>query len=198
MPLIYVINHLTLDGVMQAPGRKEEDPRDGFDQGGWSVPGVDQALMDVTAARVAQAGGLRLLLGRRSYEGMLGYWNTQDSPFRNGLNDAQKYVVSRSTREPLPWPNSTLVADDVVGAVTSLKRSPGPDLCIMGSGELIRTLMAHGLIDDLTLFIHPIVLGAGRRMFQRGSASASLRLESCRTNTRGVLMARYRYEGDAR
>jgi dihydrofolate reductase len=93
MSNIYVINHITLDGVMQSPGRPEEDTRDGFAEGGWSTPGVDDVLMTTTNSRVAQAGGLRLLLGRRSYEGMLAYWKTQDSPFKDGLNSAAKYIV---------------------------------------------------------------------------------------------------------
>jgi dihydrofolate reductase len=100
MSRVVVINHLTLDGVMQAPGRPEEDTRDGFAQGGWSAPNVDDQLLAATHARVAESGGLRLLLGRRSYEDMLGYWNTQDGPFKDALNNAPKYVASRTLREP--------------------------------------------------------------------------------------------------
>jgi dihydrofolate reductase len=98
---------------MQAPGRPDEDTRDGFAQGGWSAPNVDDQLLAATHARVAESGGLRLLLGRRSYEDMLGYWNTQDDPFKDALNNAPKYVASRTLREPLPWPNSTLLDGDV-------------------------------------------------------------------------------------
>lgn len=192
MPEIYVINHVTLDGVMQGPGRKEEDRRGGFESGGWSAAGVDEVLMEATMSRVSMAGGLRLLLGRRSYEDMLAYWNTQDSPFKDGLNGAPKYVASTTLREPLPWPNSTLLSGDVVETVTALKHEPGADLCIMGSGQLIQALMAAGLIDELLLFIHPIVLGDGRRLFPRGGPPASFRLTSCRANTKGVIMATYR------
>lgn len=192
MPRIYVLNHVTLDGVVQGPGRKEEDTRDGFDLGGWATERVDDVLMGATFSRVSAAGGLRLLLGRRSYEGMLGYWNTQDSPFKAGLNDAQKFIVSNTLHDPLPWPNSTLLAGNAVESVTALKRAPGGDLCIMGSGQLVQALLHAQLIDELLLFIHPIVLGRGRHMFADGSVPASLELSECRANTKGVIIANYR------
>jgi dihydrofolate reductase len=133
MGRVVVINHLTLDGVMQAPGRPDEDTRGGFTHGGWSVPNVDNVMMDVVlGTRTTASGGL--LLGRRSYEDMLGYWNTQDSPFKDMLNNAPKYVASRTLREPLPWPNSTLLQGDVAAAV-ALKRRSEVDLTVMGSGE---------------------------------------------------------------
>ncbi len=176
MSRIVVLNHVTLDGVMQGPGRPEEDTRDGFTQGGWSAEHVNDELLAATYARVEQGGGLQLLLGRRSYEGMLGYWNTQDSPFKDGLNNAPKYVASRTLTEPLPWPNSTLLQGDIPGAVSELKRDLTVDLTVMGSGELIKTLMRRGLIDEYLLFIHPLVLGTGRRLFGDGSPQASLRL----------------------
>jgi dihydrofolate reductase len=191
MSRIVVINHVTLDGVMQGPGRPEEDTRDNFAHGGWSVANVNEQLLAATNARVAEAGGLRLLLGRRSYEDMLGYWNTQDSPFKDGLNNAPKYVASKKLREPLPWPNSTLLSGDVANAVTELKHELSGDLTVMGSGELIQTLMRHDLIDEYMLFIHPIVLGAGRRLFGDGSPTASLSLIESTTTTTGVLIARY-------
>jgi dihydrofolate reductase len=191
MSRVVVINHLTLDGVMQAPGRPEEDTRDGFAHGGWSAPNVDDQLVAATYARVAEGGGLQLLLGRRSYEDMLGYWNTQDSPFKDSLNNAPKYVASRRLREPLPWPNSTLLRGEVADAVAQLKRDLTGDLHVMGSGELIQTLMRHDLIDEYLLFIHPIVLGSGRRMFSDGSPPTSLHLIHSTTTTKGVLIATY-------
>jgi dihydrofolate reductase len=191
MSRVVVINHLTLDGVMQAPGRPDEDTRDGFAHGGWSAPNVDDQLLAATYARVAESAGLRLLLGRRSYEAMLGYWNTQDSPFKDGLNNAPKYVASGTLRDPLPWPNSTLLDGDVPEAVAQLKRELTGDLHVMGSGELIQTLMRHDLIDEYLLFIHPLVLGSGRRMFADGSPPASLRLIDTTTTTRGVIIATY-------
>jgi dihydrofolate reductase len=190
MGRVIVINHLTLDGVMQAPGRPDEDTRGGFTHGGWSVPNVDDVMMDVVlGTRTPASGGL--LLGRHSYEDMLGYWNTQDSPFKDMLNNAPKYVASRTLREPLPWPNSTLLQGDVAAAVAQLKRRSEADLTVMGSGELIQTLMRHNLIDEYLLLIHPLVLGTGRRLFTDGGPSASLRLVEGQTSTTGVLIATY-------
>jgi dihydrofolate reductase len=189
MSKVVVINHVTLDGVMQGPGRPEEDPRDGFAHGGWSAASVDETMLRAVGARLGQ--GNRLLLGRRSYEGMLGYWNTQDSPFADALNQAEKHVASRTLSAPLPWPNSTLLEGDVADAVARLKRAPGADLHVMGSGELIQTLVAHDLVDEYLLMIHPLVLGAGRRLFAGGGAVARLRLVSCTATTTGVLLATY-------
>ena len=169
MSRVVVINHLTLDGVMQAPGRPEEDTRGDFAQGGWAGARVDDVVNAAMGARMPQSRGL--LLGRRSYEDMLGYWNTQDSPFKAALNNAPKYVASRTLSEPLPWPNSTLLSGDVAEAVAQLREEPGKDLTVMGSGELIQTLMRGGLIDEYLLFVHPIVLGAGRRLFADGGAA---------------------------
>jgi dihydrofolate reductase len=191
MSRIVVINHVTLDGVMQAPGRADEDTRGGFVHGGWAVANGDEVMSAVLGARMgAVAGGM--LLGRRSYEDMLGYWNTQDSPFKDRLNNANKYVVSRTLREPLPWPNSTLLQGDVPDAVAQLKQEKSDkDLYVMGSGELIQTLMRHDLIDEYLLFIHPLVLGTGRRFFADGGPAASLRLVDSTVTTTGVLIATY-------
>jgi dihydrofolate reductase len=189
MSRVIVINHLTLDGVMQAPGRPDEDTREGFEHGGWAQAGNDDVIGAALGARMAESGGL--LLGRRSYEDMLSYWNTQDSPFKHALNAAPKYVASRTFRESLPWPNSTLLAGDAVGAVVELKREPGKDLQIMGSGELIRSLMPRGLIDEYLLMIHPLVLGSGRRLFSDGIPTSTLRLIEAKPTTTGVLIATY-------
>jgi dihydrofolate reductase len=191
MSKVVVINHVTLDGVMQGPARADEDTRGGFMHGGWSAANVDEVMMAAVRARGAASSGLRLLLGRRSYEDMLGYWNTQDSPFKDALNTAPKYVVSRTLREPMPWPNSTLLHDDVVLAVARLKQQPGNDLMMMGSGELIGTLMRHGLIDEYLLLIPPLVLGTGRRLFADGGPPASLRLVDSASTTKGIVIATY-------
>jgi dihydrofolate reductase len=189
MTRVVVINHLTLDGVMQAPGRRDEDTRGGFAHGGWAGPNVDGVVNAAMGARMPRSRGL--VLGRRSYEDMLGYWNTQDSPFKDALNSAPKFVASRTLREPLPWPNSTLLSGDVAEAVTRLKEPPGKDLNVMGSGELLQTLMRHGLIDEYLLLIHPLVLGTGRRLFADGGPPASLRLVDSTVSTTGVLIATY-------
>ena len=191
MSKIVVINHVTLDGVMQSPGRPDEDTRDGFTHGGCSTLNVDDQVLAATYARVEEGGGLQLLLGRRSYEGMLGYWNTQDSPFKDGLNNAAKYVASRTLQEPLPWPNSTLLHGDIGAAVTELKRELTKDLTVMGSGKLIQTLRHENLIDEYLLFIHPLVVGTGRRLFADRGRPASLGLIESTTTSTGVVIARY-------
>jgi dihydrofolate reductase len=144
---LVVINHLTLDGVMQSPGRPDEDTRGGFEMGGWAGPNIDEV---VNAA-----------------------------------------VASRTLREPLRWPNSTLLGADVAGAVAQLKEEPGGDLNVMGSGELIQTLMRDDLMDEYLLLIHPLVLGTGRRLFEHGGPPASLRLVDSTASTTGVLIATY-------
>jgi dihydrofolate reductase len=189
MSRVVVINHVTVDGVMQAPGRPEEDTRDGFRHGGWASPNVDAVVMTALGARMGE--GMRLLLGRRSYEGILGYWNTQDSPFTPALNNAGKYVASRTLSEPLRWPNSALLRGDVPEAVAQLKQQPGSDMIVMGSGELIQTLMREQLIDEFLLMVHPLVLGSGRRLFADGTPPARLRLVETATSTTGVLVATY-------
>jgi dihydrofolate reductase len=189
MPRVVVINHLTLDGVMQAPGRRDEDTRGGFELGGWASSRMlgDEAIGAAMGARMASSSGL--LLGRRTYEELLSYWNTQDSPFKDALNDAPKYVASRTLREPMPWPNSTLLGGDVGGAVAALKKEPGGELQVMGSGELIQTLMRHNLIDEYLLLIHPLVLGSGRRLF--GNTGADLHLVDAKASPSGVVIATY-------
>jgi dihydrofolate reductase len=185
-----MINHMTLDGVMQAPGRADEDTRDGFEHGGWSEPYGDAVMGEAMTARLAQSAGL--VLGRRTYEDLLSYWNTQsDSPFREALNNAPKYVASTTLHDPLPWPNSTLLESDAAGRVAELKEQPGKDLHILGSGALIRTLMDQDLIDEYMLMIHPLVLGTGHRLFADGGALASLHLIDATTTTTGVVIATY-------
>ena len=191
MSKVVVINSITLDGVMQSPGRSNEDTRGGFTHGGWAQEYVEDQALAAIQARVAEGGGLQLLLGRRSYEEMLGYWNAQGGPFKDGLNNAPKYVASRTLREPLPWPNSTLLDGDIAEAVAQLKRDLTGDLTVMGSGDLIQTLMRHDLIDEYLLSITPVVFGTGRRLFADGSPPRSLRLIDSTTTTTGVIIATY-------
>jgi dihydrofolate reductase len=187
MARVAVINHLTLDGVMQAPGRPDEDTRGGFEHGGWAAPRTDEVM--VRAMGAGMRGG-PLLLGRRTYEDFHAFWPRQtDNPFTEVLNRVQKYVASTTLTEPLPWSNSTLLGGDVAGAVAELKERPGKDIGVLGSGELVQTLMRHGLVDEYILMIHPLVLGTGRRLFPDGSPFAALRLVDCVTTTTGVMIA---------
>jgi dihydrofolate reductase len=187
---IVVINHLTLDGVMQAPGRPDEDERGGFAHGGWAIPGNDPAMFQAVGQRMAVPGG-GLLLGRRSYEDMLATWNARGGPFKDGLNNTAKYVVSSSAATRLDWPNSTLVHGDVPEAVAALKQVEGGNLVIMGSGQLMRSLLPHGLIDEYLLMIHPLVLGSGQRLFGQDGHGARLRLVESTTTGTGVILASY-------
>lgn len=192
MGKVIVMNGLTLDGVMQSPGRRDEDPRGGFDHGGWGVPYGDETLVAMLGERLAElTGGTHAwLLGRRSYEEMLSYWNTRGGPFKDALNNTHKYVASHNPETRLEWPNSTLLHDEVPGAVADLKRRSETNLVIMGSGVLIGSLMAAGLIDEYLLTITPLVLGTGRRMFPEG-VSTPLKLTDSTTTSKGVIVATY-------
>ena len=144
MGRIVVMNHVTLDGVMQGPGRPDEDTRGGFTQGGWGGRSATagDAAGKAMGDRMAAGGGLAgWLFGRRTYEGLLAYWNAQGGPFKDALNNSPKYVASTTLEEPLPWPNSTLLRGDIVDAVRALKAQSGGVLAIMGSGVLIGSLM---------------------------------------------------------
>ena len=187
MSKVVVLTNLTLDGVMQGPARPDEDRRGGFEHGGWAAP---YAAMEATGNNFASAGAL--LFGRRTYENFYAVWPKQtNSPYTGFLNTIQKYVASTTLKEPLPWSNSTLLKGDAAQAVSQLKEQPGKDLLIMGSGELIQSLMRANLIDDYVLLIHPLVLGSGRRLFPDGGAAATLRLVATSTTDKGVVIASY-------
>lgn len=189
MRKITVVNHLSLDGVMQAPGRPDEDTRGGFTHGGWAAANNDEVMGRKMGEGMATGGAL--LVGRRTYEDFYSFWPKQkDNPFTGALNAMQKYVVSSKLEEPLPWENSTLLKD--TDAAAALKKQDGDNLLIFGSGVLIEALMERGLIDEFLLMIHPLILGKGRRLFNDGAAYEKLELVDSVTTTRGVLMATYR------
>ena len=184
---IQVFMSVSLDGVMQAPARPDEDTRGGFSRGGWATKYADPAMWE----GMGRAGSL--LFGRRTYEDFYGVWPTRsDNPFTPVLNASQKYVVSRTLEEPLPWENSTLLRGDAVVAVAGLKEKLDQDIMILGSGELVRSLMASDLIDAYTLLIHPLVLGEGQRLFADGGPPADLGLVGSKTTGTGVVIATYR------
>jgi dihydrofolate reductase len=191
MRKIVVTNHLSLDGVMQAPGRADEDRRDGFERGGWAQPNVDEVMGKVLAEGMARGGPL--LLGRRTYEDFAAFWPKQkDNPYTKVLDNALKYVASRTLKEPLPWKNSALLEGDAVEAVARLKEEPGTDIGVLGSGELVQSLMRRDLVDEFQLMIHPLVLGSGRRLFADDGQVAALRLVGTVITTTGVVIATYR------
>jgi dihydrofolate reductase len=191
MSRIIAFTSLTLDGVMQAPGRPDEDRRGGFEHGGWATPYADSVLGSIAGESMASTRAL--LFGRRTYEDFYAVWpkRTDDNPFTAVLNNARKYVVSKTLEEPLPWSNSTLLKGDGADAVARLKAQPGKDLVILGSGALLQSLMRDNLVDQYMLLIHPLVLGSGRRLFTDGGKFAAWRLIDARTTTTGVVIATY-------
>ena len=190
MSRVVVFTNVTLDGVMQAPGRPDEDTRGRFKDGGWATPYADEVLGAIAGERMA--GGGALLLGRRTYEDFYSYWPEQkDNPFTEVLNNLQKYVASTTLEEPLPWSNSTLLKGDVPEAVSGLKEQAGKDLVVLGSGVLVETLMRANLVDEYVLLIHPLVLGEGRRLFSNDGPPATLVLVDNKTTTNGVMIATY-------
>jgi dihydrofolate reductase len=193
MGKIVVFTSLTLDGVMQAPGRPDEDRRGGFDRGGWAQPYNDPVMAQVAAKGMAQEGSL--LLGRRTYEDFFSFWPKQpDNPFTEVLDNTRKYVASTTLDEPLPWRNSTLLKGDAADAVAELKRRSTEDLTVLGSGGLVQSLRRRDLIDEYMLLIHPLVLGTGRKLFPDGGPPAELRLADTVTTTTGVIIATYHTE----
>jgi dihydrofolate reductase len=192
MGKVIVMNGLSLDGVMQSPGRPDEDPRGGFEHGGWGVPYGDETMVAKLGERLGELTGGKhaWLFGRRTYEELLSHWNAQGGPFKESLNTIHKYVASSNPTARLEWPNSTLMHGDVPAAVQELKQSTDTALVIMGSGVLVSSLMAADLIDEYLLSITPVVLGAGRRLFPEGVYAQLQLTESLATET-GVLIAIY-------
>lgn len=179
--------NLTLDGVMQAPARADEDTRGGFAHGGWGAP---YAAMADAGEYFGAAGAL--LLGRRTYEDFFHVWPARpDSPHTPWLTSIQKYVASTTLTEPLPWANSTLLHGDARDGVATLRSKPGKDILVMGSGALLRSLMTRNLVDLFVLLTHPIVLGSGQRLFDAAEEVMPLRLASSKTTKSGVVIAAY-------
>jgi len=185
---VIVMNAVTLDGVMQGPGRADEDARDGFAHGGWAIPYSDEAMVAKMGERMGEDRAW--LFGRRTYEDLLATWNARGGPFKDALNDGRKFVASSSGETSLAWPNSTLLHGDVPAAVAELKQATSTNLVIMGSGVLIGSLMAADVIDEYLLMIVPLVLGTGRRLFA-GGARTSLQLVDSVTTPTGVVICTY-------
>lgn len=189
MRQIIAFINLTLDGVMQAPGRPDEDTRGGFQHGGWAVP--FQAMS--SGGDLMMSTGT-MLFGRRTYEDFYGFWPHQGENFFAGiLNNMQKYVASNTLTEPLAWQNSTLLNGDIAARLREIRAQAGKDIMILGSGDLIQNLMLHGLIDRYVLMIHPLVLGSGRRLFPDGGVPATLKLTDTKSTDTGVIVATYEH-----
>ncbi len=187
---------VSLDGVMQAPGGPEEDPTGEFALGGWMFAYREDESMDISASGF-DGKDRDLVLGRRTYEIFEAYWPYQpaDHPIAKTLNAAKKYVASR-TLTVLRWNNSALLRGDVVAAIIALKAQPGPDLQVIGSGNLVQTLQAASLIDEYNVWTFPVVLGRGKRLFSETARPSALRLVRSRVSTTGVVMSTYVPAGD--
>ena len=192
MSKVVAIEHLTLDGVMQGPGRPDEDRRDGFEYGGWGAAAYDPAMQKVIGARMGSSWSL--LVGRTTYEDFAKVWpnQPQPNPFTEALNNAEKFVASTTLTEPLPWQNSMLLKGDATDAVAKLKKDHDKTLVIFGSGVLVQSLMRCDLIDEYVLQIHPLVLGKGRRLFPDGSPLTNFSLVDSVSTATGVIIATYR------
>jgi dihydrofolate reductase len=185
---------VTLDGVMQAPGGPDEDPTGGFTHGGWSVNYWDQLMGEVMDEAMAKPSDL--LLGRKTYEIFAAHWpHVADDPTADKLNSATKYVAS-TTLDRVEWQNSRLLEGEVPDAVRRLKEQSGPEIQVHGSWNLIQTLLEHDLVDEFRLWIFPVVLGTGKRVFGDGAIPRGLRLVDSKTSTTGVLITTYERVGD--
>jgi dihydrofolate reductase len=191
MPRIVVSEFLSLDGVMPAPGGPDEDRSGGFDQGGWQMGYFDDVFGKLVTDAFEATGGF--LLGRRTYDIFASYWPNQsnDEPLAQKMNELPKHVASRTLSEPLGWQNSRLLSGDVVGAVRELRAHPGREIQVIGSGDFVQTLIANDLVDAYRLMIHPLVLGAGKRLFRDGTALTRLRLLDSATTPSGVMVNTY-------
>ncbi len=185
---------LTLDGVMQAPGGPDEDRDGGFEHGGWSVNYWDERMGEVMNGQFETADAL--LLGRKTYEIFASHWpNVDDDPVATKLNSMPKYVASR-TLDAVEWHNSSLLSGDVAAAVADLKAERRDVLMVQGSHNLIQTLLAHDLVDEFWLWIFPLVLGDGKRLFGDGTIPAALELTNAETSSTGVQMLRFERAGE--
>ena len=194
MRKLVVGTFLTVDGVMQAPGGPDEDREGGFQHGGWSVNYWDDVMGQIIVEATLQAGAL--LLGRKTYEIFAAHWPrvSDDDPIAAKLNSMPKYVASR-TLDEVTWNNSTLIEGDVAEAVAALKGQPGDEIQVTGSGDLIQTLIEHDLVDAYRLWVFPVVLGEGKRLFARGTAPAALKLVDTKTSSTGVAIHTYERAG---
>jgi len=191
MARLVVVDMLSLDGVMQAPGGPDEDRSGGFEHGGWAMPYFDEVAGEEAAKSMAETSAF--LFGRKTYEIMAAYWpnHPDDDIFSNVLNSLPKYVASTTLDEPLEWAGSALLKGDVAEAVATLKEEHDGNVVVLGSGQLARYLQEHDLVDQWSLTIHPLLLSGGKRLFAEAAAMQPLRLVDSKTSTTGVILATY-------
>jgi dihydrofolate reductase len=190
---LLVTTFLTLDGVMQAPGGPGEDDSGGFKYGGWSVNYWDDLMGEVMTDATSKP--FAMVLGRRTYDIMAAYWPTSTEEGASTLNDATKYVASRSQRQ-LDWSNSVLIQGDAAKRIAALKKEDGPELQVHGSGDLIQTLLRDNLIDRFRLWVFPVVVGPGKRLFADGTVPSGLKLVDNKVSSTGVHIGTYEPAGE--
>jgi dihydrofolate reductase len=192
MRKVIVQDWMTFDGVVQAPGAADEDTTGGFEHGGWSSRYFDDISMKWVVRNLTAAGGF--LLGRRTYESFAAHWpnaSEEEQVLAEPLNTRPKYVASRTLTEPLEWQNSMVLQGDVAEAVAALKQQDGDDLLVMGSTELVQTLIEHDLVDEFQVMIDPVVVGGGKRIFRDDGALRPLRLVDSQVTTTGAIIVTY-------
>lgn len=190
MRKLIVTEFLSLDGVMQAPAAPDEDTEGGFSRGGWQPEYFDDVLL--AAASEGMAATDAYLFGRKTYQKMAAYWPTApaDDPFTAHLNRTAKYVAS-TTLQRVEWQNSTLIDGDVAAGVAKLKEQPGGNIAVLGSGDLVQTLIRHDLVDEYALMVCPLLLGGGKRLFRDADLAGKLRLIDSRATSTGIVMLTY-------
>ena len=192
MRKVVVVEWMALDGVVQAPGAKDEDTSGGFQHGGWHLPYFDELSQKWVVESLNEAGGF--LLGRITYENFAAYWpnaSEEEQVIAVPLNTRPKFVASTTLTEPLEWENSTLLEGDVAEAVTALKQEDGGDLHVVGSTKLVQTLIEHDLVDEFRFMIDPLVVGGGKRIWPDDGARRPLRLVDSKLTTTGAVLAKY-------
>ena len=192
MRKVIILEFITLDGVMQAPGGPKEDTSGGFKYGGWTVPYFDDFSGKVMSGQMKQP--FSLLLGRKTFEIFASYWPHHEAGWP-GINKVKKYVASHKSSLKLDWENSAILVGNVAEKVKKLKSEKGPNLHVYGSGNLIQTLLKHDLVDELWLKIFPIVLGKGKRLFAEGTMPAAFKLTDSKVSPSGVIFANYKRAG---
>jgi dihydrofolate reductase len=192
MRKIVVVEWTTLDGVVQAPGHPDDDRDGGFEHGGWHLRYFDDTSREWVVQGYTEAWGY--LFGRRTYEKLAAYWphaSEEEQLIAEPLNSKPKYVASRTLAGPLEWQNSTVLTGDVDQAVRALKQQNGGDLHLIGSPQLVQTLVEHDLVDEYRLMIDPLIVGGGKRLFRPGTAPKPLRLIESRATSTGAILAKY-------
>ena len=194
MRKVIVLEHMSIDGVIQAAGGPDEDTSDGFEYGGWAAPYSDETLE--AALMKMMNSPFDLLLGRKTFDSWAGFW-PQHGDFWPGVNTATKYVAS-NTMTSSEWQPSVFLSGDVAEKVAELKQQPGPDLHVWGSGDLLRTLMKHDLVDTFWLLIYPVTLGSGKRLFADGTIPAAFKVAESIVAPNGVIHVTYERAGEVK